>query len=56
MTAQEESMVRKARELLEARPEVGTPSLEFKRDWAFGNAGLEDERITREQVATAIKE
>jgi hypothetical protein len=56
MTKQEKNMVREALELVEARPEVLTPSVEFKRNWAFGNAGLEDERITREQVADAIKE
>jgi hypothetical protein len=56
MTTQEKNMVREARELVQTRPEVRTPSVEFKRDWAFGNAGLEDERITREQVASTIKE
>jgi hypothetical protein len=56
MTKQEKNMVREALELVDARPEVLTPSVEFKRSWAFGNAGLEDERITREQVADAIKE
>jgi len=56
MTKQEKNMVREARELVETRPDVLTPSVEFKRSWAFGNAGLEDERITREQVADIIKE
>jgi hypothetical protein len=56
MTQQEKNMVQEARELAETRPELLTPSVEFKRSWAFGNAGLEDERITREQVADAIKE
>ncbi len=55
MTKQEERIVREAREVVEKRPEVRTPSVEFKRDWAYGNAGLEDERITREQVAETIK-
>jgi hypothetical protein len=32
------------------------PSVQFKRDWAYGNAGLENETITREQVNEIIKE
>jgi hypothetical protein len=56
MTKPERNMVREAKELAETRPEIRTPSVEFKRDWAFGNAGLEDERITREQVKKAIKD
>jgi hypothetical protein len=56
MTAQEASIVRKARELVETRPDISTPSVEFKRDWAFGNAGLDDDRITREQITKAITE
>lgn len=52
----EERVSKQARELVEACPEVREPSLEFKRDWAFGNAGLEDERITREQVRGTIKD
>lgn len=55
MTQKEEIVVRTAREIADNKPEVRTPSLEFKRDWAYGNAGLEDERITREQVKEAIK-
>jgi hypothetical protein len=56
MTKPERNLVREAKELVETRPEVRTPSVEFKRDWAFGNAGLEDERITRAQVKKAIKD
>jgi len=55
MTRQEESIVREAKQVAESHPEVRTPSVEFKCDWAYGNAGLEDERITREQVAETIK-
>lgn len=55
MTKAEERMVEQAKELADTRPEVRHPSLEFKRDWAFGNAGLEDERITREQVEKTIE-
>jgi len=56
MTPTEERVVRDAKKVVENRPEVKVPSLEFKRDWAFGNAGLEDERITRKQVEETIKE
>jgi hypothetical protein len=56
MTKNEETIVRAAKQIVESRPEVRTPSVEFKRDWAYGNAGFEDERITREQVTEAIKE
>ena len=39
MTQREELMVQKAKNLVQTCPEVRTPSVEFKRDWAFGNAG-----------------
>ena len=55
MTKKEERIVREAKEAVENRPDVRTPSVEFKRDWAYGNAGLEDERITRKQVTETIK-
>jgi len=56
MTQAEKNLVRDAKELVDTRPDIRTPSLDFKREWAFGNAGLEDERITREQVNKTIKE
>jgi hypothetical protein len=56
MTKLEKSMVQEAKELVQTCPAIRTPTVEFKRDWAFGNAGLEDERITREQVEKAIKD
>ena len=31
------------------------PTETFLRDWAYGNAGLEDERITEEQVESVIR-
>lgn len=55
MTEKEKFIVRDAKEIVEKHPEVSTPSIDFKRDWAYGNAGLEDETITREQVKEAIK-
>jgi hypothetical protein len=56
MTEQEKSIVLDAQYAVDNHPEVRTPTLEFKREWAFGNAGLEDERITRAQVDRTIKE
>ena len=56
MTEREQTLVREAQKLVDDRPEIQTPSVEFKREWAYGNAGLEDERITREQVTEAIKD
>ena len=43
-------------ELAAECPETATPSEQFLRDWAYGNAGLEDERITVEQVETVLRE
>ena len=55
MTEKEKVIVSNAREIVEKHPEISIPSVEFKRDWAFGNAGLEDETITRQQVNQTIK-
>jgi hypothetical protein len=52
----EEKVIAHAHELIAERPEAATPSQEFLRDWAYGNAGLEDERITVEQVETVLRE
>jgi hypothetical protein len=53
MTA-EEKIIADAREVIEQKPEAKTPNADFIRDWAYGNAGLEDERITLEQVETVL--
>jgi hypothetical protein len=53
MTA-DEKLVKQAREIYETNPTVSTPGHEFLRDWAYGNAGLEDERITVEQVENVM--
>jgi hypothetical protein len=50
----EESAVQGLRQIASERPETTEPSLDFKRDWAYGNAGLEDESITIEQVERCI--
>lgn len=55
MTAEEKAIAH-AHELIAEHPEAATPSQEFLRDWAYGNAGLEDERITVEQVESVLRE
>jgi len=54
MTANEK-LVAQAREAIADKPEMATPDDNFLRDWAYGNAGLEDERITLEQVETVMR-
>jgi hypothetical protein len=51
----EEKFIQHAREVIADRPHATTPDQTFLRDWAFGNAGLEDERITLEQVETVMR-
>jgi hypothetical protein len=53
MTA-EEKVIARAQALLAERPETATPDQNFLRDWAYGNAGLEDESITVEQVERVL--
>ena len=53
MTA-EEKIFAAAQALSAERPETATPNQEFIRDWAYGNAGLEDESITVEQVERVL--
>ncbi len=50
----EERAVQDLRQIASERPEITEPSLDFKRDWAYGNAGLENESITVEQVEKCI--
>jgi hypothetical protein len=51
----QESQVLKQLKKAASKPETTRPSVEFKRNWAYGNAGLENETITREQVEVVIK-
>jgi hypothetical protein len=53
MTA-EERIIAHAQALSAERPETATPNQDFIRDWAYGNAGLEDESITVEQVERVL--
>ena len=52
----EERIVREMKRVAEENPLRACPDLDFKRDWAYGNAGLENDKITREQVEKTIKE
>jgi len=51
----EDRVVSEMKRIAHESPQTATPDLEFKRDWAFGNAGLENEKITREQVDETIR-
>ncbi len=53
MTA-EDKVFAAAQALFAERPETATPDQDFIRDWAYGNAGLEDESITVEQVERVL--
>ncbi len=51
----EEKIIAQAREVMKDRPNAAVPDATFLRDWAYGNAGLEDERITIEQVESVMR-
>jgi hypothetical protein len=55
MTFAEKQIITKMKEISQERPETATPSPAFVRDWAYGNAGIEDERITLEQVEQVLR-
>jgi hypothetical protein len=52
----EQRIVNEMRRIAHDAPWTATPDLDFKRDWAYGNAGLENENITRQQVDQTIKD
>lgn len=51
----EKRVIQKLKRVSEKRPDTKRPNTVFKRDWAYGNAGLENDKITRQQVDRAIK-
>jgi hypothetical protein len=55
MTFAEKQIITKMKDISRERPETATPSPAFVRDWAYGNAGIEDERITLEQVEKVLR-
>jgi len=56
MSNEEREVVSQMKKVAEERPETKRPTTAFVRDWAYGNAGLEDERITRQQVERVIQD
>ena len=56
ISAAEERIVTEIKRIARDSPDTATPNLDFKRDWAYGNAGLENDKITRKQVDETIKE
>jgi hypothetical protein len=52
----EEKIIAQAQAFFAEHPETATPDQHFLRDWAYGNAGLEDESITVEQVERVLGE
>jgi hypothetical protein len=52
----EQRIVNEMKWIAHEAPCTATPDLDFKRDWAYGNVGLENESITRQQVDQTIKE
>jgi hypothetical protein len=51
----EEKIIAQVREAIAERPHAAIPDQTFFRDWAYGNAGLEDDRITIEQVESVMR-
>jgi hypothetical protein len=52
----EERIINKMKRIAHEAPFTAILDLDFKRDWAFGNVGLENDSITRQQVDQTIKE
>src|SRR5262249_5609463 len=52
---EERSVVAEMRRVAAEHPQVKTADVKFKQDWAYGNAGLENDEITREQVEETIR-
>jgi hypothetical protein len=52
----EDEIVRELKRVAEESPQTARLDVDFKRDWAYGNVGLENEKITREQVEKTVKE
>ena len=55
MTKSEKDVIACAHAALANNPAAKQPDEGFIRDWAYGNAGLEDERITIEQVEDVLR-
>jgi hypothetical protein len=51
----EKRVVSEMQRIAQENPLTTTPSLAFKRDWAYGQCSLENEKITREDVDRIIQ-
>jgi hypothetical protein len=56
MTMAEDKVISQLKKVAEEMPETKQPTVHFMRDWAYGNAGIENESITRSQVQLVITE
>jgi hypothetical protein len=54
--AADDRIINEMKRIAHESPDTSTPDLHFKRDWAYGNAGLENEKITRQQVDQTIRD
>ena len=50
----EAHVVEELKQAVREKPAIAEVTVDFKRDWAYGNAGLENESITEEQVKKVI--
>jgi len=55
MTWAEQQVIEGMKKISESRPETSRPDPNFLRDWAYGNAGIEDETITIAQVEQVLE-
>ena len=55
MTRLEKKIVARMKRIARNKPETRQPTLKFAEDWAFGNAGLENEKITQSQAKRVIR-
>ena len=49
-----ERLIKGMQRIASKQPTITRPGVRFKRDWAYGNAGIENENITKEQARKAI--
>lgn len=56
MTVAEKKIISEMKRVAEQMPETTRPTVGFVRDWAYGNAGIENESITKDQVSRVIPE
>ena len=55
MTRLEKKIVARMKRIARNKPETCQPTLKFAEDWAYGNAGLENDTITQAQAKRVIR-